>query len=173
MTNYSEIDILGIKLDQTFSKSLIYGPYLSEGPYHGHSLMDTLKDIDSYQATLRPLENRHNIWEIVNHCRYWMDETSKAIQGQKLTSVFRYEDWPPIDSSEEEWISAIEIIENSYSRLKLSILKLNNDQPNEIIECGFHGSIFRFTLRKMLYGVIDHNLYHAGQISLLQKSNNT
>jgi len=172
MTNYREIGILGIRLEQTFIKSLIYGPSLSEGPYHGPSLMDTLKDIDSNQAIMRPLENRHNIWEIVNHCKYWMDETSKAIHGQDPASVSRYEDWPPIGSSEKEWLSAIEELENCFNRLKSLIIKLNDDQLDEIIECNFHDNLFRFTLRKMLYGVIDHNLYHAGQISLLRTSNN-
>ena len=58
----------------------------------------------------------------------------------------------------------------SYNVLRNRLLEVEEGQLDTIVESFFHGKVFRFTLRKMLYGAIDHNLYHAGQISLLKST---
>jgi len=64
--------------------------------WHGPSFMDTLKDVDAEEAGMRPVERRHTIWEIANHCAYWMDAVAEALKGKEMPSIEpgSDEDWP-------------------------------------------------------------------------------
>lgn len=67
------------------------------------------------------------------------------------------------NNSESEWKSTMENMMRSYQQLKEKILSLlDNDLEN--IVAGKDHSIY-----VLLHGVIQHDLYHAGQIAILRK----
>ena len=103
-----EVELLSIRLGQCFRKSTNYGPTLQEGPFHGPSLLDTLNNIGYIEANKKPLQNRHSIWELTDHCSFWMNEACKAIEYKPLTSVSGFEDWTISGSTESEWVKAKE-----------------------------------------------------------------
>jgi hypothetical protein len=60
----------------------------------------------------------------------------------------------------------VEIFENLDRR----IYGLKPEDLERKLGATFGETYFGFTFRKMLHGISDHNVYHAGQISLLKRA---
>ncbi len=164
----NEVELLAVRLQQTFTRAEGYGLTLSEGAFHGPSLLEALDGVGFNEALRRVIPERHNIWEIVNHCAFWMQEAAKAAHGSLIKDVFQSEDWPSHGSTGEDWLRDKDTLIGAYRGLLEAISGLDVKRLDIVIDGYFHDTLFKFTLRKMLYGVIDHNLYHAGQISILK-----
>ncbi|TFH14206.1 DinB family protein [Candidatus Bathyarchaeota archaeon] len=164
-----EEKLLSTRLQQTFTKSEKYGPNLGEGSFHGPSLMEALEGIDAEMGRKYPIPGRHSVWEIANHCTFWMDEYSNVLQGHDKKAIHTIEDWPPQGTTDNDWKKDLQRLEESYHKLKHEIEKTDESQLDKTIQSIFHEKTFTYTVRKMLYGAIDHNLYHAGQISILKQ----
>jgi hypothetical protein len=164
----NELELLSTRLEQCFEKSTFYGPTLGEGTFHGPSLLDALNNVEHVEANRRPLPNTYFIWEITDHCSFWMNEACKAVENKSLTSVSGFEDWTISGAMEREWVKSKEKLVEAYARLNALIKGRDEKKLNNVVESRFHGNLFKFTVRKMLYGIIDHTLYHAGQVCLLK-----
>lgn len=74
------------------------------------------------------------------------------------------EDWPVIDGgSETAWRQTLAALDQEQNQLRDSISALSEGS----LKSGVPGT--KYSVRFMLEGVIQHNLYHAGQIALLKK----
>ena len=130
--------------------------------WHGPNMIQVLEGVSLEKARLRPLSNRHSIWELVNHINYWMNVGIRGLNGEKLSNPEDIEDWPPMGVTEEEWRESVTDLERTVNTL-LNILmafpasKLEEDVPGKT-----------FTYRTLLHGVLHHNLYHMGQIAVFR-----
>src|SRR6202044_9631 len=84
---------------------------------------------------------------------------------KEIVDVTTEMDWPPVwEVSEAEWDRAVEKLVESAARLRKVVESLSDDQldsrPPAITDS-------RYVL---LHGVVQHNLYHAGQIAILKKA---
>jgi hypothetical protein len=164
----SECMTISHRLKQSYVKVEAHGPTLEGGAWHGPSLMESLKGVDVGQAAARPIEGRHTIWEIVNHCAYWMGSVDKALHGEVMESVPETEDWVGMGETAEDWARDLERIDNTYGKLQETIAGFEGDL-DAMVGAQFGENFFQFSNRKMLHGVADHNIYHAGQISILKR----
>lgn len=155
----NEIELIVTKLKLTFNGSA----------WHGPSFMSVLNGVDKAQARARRIEKRHTIWEIVNHCSYWMEAVTRALHGERMPGIASTEDWPQMGKTDEDWTKAQERLKKAYEALVSSIKDLNKSLLTREIHSSFQGKFFTYTYRKMLHGISDHNTYHAGQIALLRK----
>ncbi len=74
------------------------------------------------------------------------------------------EDWPAIGNvSETAWRRAVEDLERSEARLAEMVDRLADDRLAEAVAGKSYSLYF------LLHGVVQHNIYHAGQIALLKK----
>lgn len=160
--------LIAVRLEQTFTVPEAYGPSINEGSFHGPSLMETLDGVDHRSSRRRPVPGRHCIWEIVNHCSFWMKAAADALSGHSIPDVDDAEDWPEIGETQTEWERDTRALRSSFEVLHDAVEAMDGDRLDEITGSRFHGAEFRFTFRKLLHGVCDHNVYHAGQISLLR-----
>lgn len=136
---------------------------MEKDAWHGDSLLPLLKNIKAADALAKPLENVHNIWELVLHIRGWQDAVRRRLAGT-VTELSVSEDWPPIaDTSEKAWKAAVERLSASYQRLRETILALNDKD----LEAPATGKGYPVYI--MLHGLIQHNVYHTGQIAILRK----
>jgi uncharacterized damage-inducible protein DinB len=131
------------------------------GPsWTGVDIQPLLDGITDEQARAQPLANAHSIFELAAHMTTWMNAVSDRLGGEtrELTDA---EDWR--DVTQLAWPDAITAMENAHSRLSDVIARLTpEDLDNKVAGR-------KYTVYVMLHGVIQHNLYHAGQIALLKK----
>ncbi len=150
----SEIDRISEQLKCSFHK----------GAWHGPSLLEALDNVTAKQAVKRPIPNAHNIWELVLHAAVWIKAIDKTIAAMEYTQVTTEANWPEIsDTSESSWDEAVDSLKKSHKKFEKHVLTLK-DAALEKIPANTNSSIYR-----LIYGVIQHNIYHAGQIALLKK----
>ena len=135
------------------------------GPaWHGPALGQILARVTAEQAAAKPIEGRHSIWEIVAHSSVWQRTVRERLQGRPIVSLPDDVDWPPVlDESPEAWAEAVRELRSEYELLRDEALTWRHKNLSETTESQ------RYTVYEMLHGVVQHNLYHAGQINILKK----
>ena len=131
------------------------------GPsWTGVDIQPLLDGIREEHARAHPLPNAHSILELTAHMTTWMNAVADRLGGEtrELTAD---EDWR--DVTNLAWPAAIAEMENAQSHLSDVIARLTPDDPDKKVAGR------KYTIYVMLHGVIQHNLYHAGQIGLLKK----
>ena len=131
------------------------------GPsWTGVEIQPLLDSISDEQSRAHLLPNAHSIIELVAHMRAWMDVVSWRLTGKPKEPTAE-EDWE--DVTQLSWPAAITQLENAESRLCDAVARLSTDDlDNIVVGKGY-------TVYVMVHGVIQHNLYHAGQIAILKK----
>jgi uncharacterized damage-inducible protein DinB len=133
--------------------------------WHGPSLREVLEGVTAEQAARHPIAGAHSIWEIVLHIAAWQRVASDRISDWKAVSVPDDEDWPPVaDKSDASWSAALEEMRKTNSDLREKIKTLADQDLERIIDGAKYSAYF------LLHGVVQHDLYHAGQIALLKKA---
>ena len=132
--------------------------------WHGPSVMEVLKGVTADMAATRPVPGAHTIWEIVLHTAAWERIVTDRLEG-RYEEPSDDQDWPTVsDSGEEAWVSALKFLKDTHERLEEVVSKMDDALLNQAIPD------WEFTRYFLLQGVIQHDLYHAGQIALLKKS---
>ena len=154
----NEIELIVNQLTQTFDGKA----------WHGPSLMHVLKAVDRAQASARPIKARHTIWEIVDHCSFWMEAVIKTLKGEATPDFETIKDWTKMGESEAGWDKTLERLQGSYKNIVKLIQNSSETSLATKKSFSFQGQKFTVTHRKMLHGISDHNVYHAGQIAILK-----
>ena len=134
--------------------------------WHGPSLKELLIGVTAAQAHARPLENGHTIYELVRHIAVWEDVGRRRLEGDPAeVPISSPEDWPPgDDASEAAWEQAKDALERGHQTLVDAISRVPESRLDEPILEG------KSSVYVTLHGVIQHDLYHAGQIAILKKA---
>lgn len=137
-----------------------------DGPaWHGPSVRELLNDVTAEQAARRTAPGAHSIWEIALHIATWERVVRQRLEGEPITTTPGEEDWPAVsDTGEEAWRKTIAEMEEGNRALRDAIAGLDESRLDEIVPDTSYSVYF------MLHGVIQHDLYHAGQIALLKKA---
>jgi uncharacterized damage-inducible protein DinB len=132
--------------------------------WHGPAVLELLRDVTAEQAAARPIAGAHTIWELVLHIAAWENAGRRRLGGDRA-QLSDEEDFPPInDTSEAAWRETIEALKSGHSKLYDAIAGLDESRLDEPILDGMRSVYIT------LHGVIQHDLYHAGQIALLKKA---
>ena len=132
------------------------------GPsWTGVDIGPLLEGITDQQARAHPIPNAHSIIELVAHMSVWMDIVALRLTG-KAKEPTAEEDWR--DVTQLPWPAAIDELENAHSRLSDVIARLTVDDLDKNVAGR------KYTIYVMLHGVIQHTIYHAGQIAVVKKA---
>jgi uncharacterized damage-inducible protein DinB len=132
--------------------------------WHGPAVFEVLKGITAQQATAKPVAGGHSIGELALHIAAWTRAGSRRLRGDRaqLTDA---EDFPSIvEADEAAWQQAQEVVRETYDELRKAIPVLNESRLDQPIIEGMSSTYVT------LHGVIQHSLYHAGQIAILKKA---
>jgi uncharacterized damage-inducible protein DinB len=134
--------------------------------WHGPSVREVLDGVTAAQAHARPLANGHTIYELVRHIAVWEDVGRRRLQGDPAdVEISSPADWPPPnDTSEEAWEQAKASLGRGHHTLVEEVSKVVESRLDEPV-CEGKSSVY-----VTLHGVIQHDLYHAGQIAILKKA---
>jgi uncharacterized damage-inducible protein DinB len=134
--------------------------------WHGDSLFEILKDVSAKQAAARPIGNAHSIWELVLHIAAWDGVVARRFGGA-VAELADAENFPRVtDASEAAWRRALAEAGRAHAELIEAVSKMPDSRLEEMVP-GKEGA--HYTFYYMLQGVVQHELYHAGQIALLKK----
>lgn len=136
-----------------------------DGPaWHGPALRPLLADLDAAGAANRPLREVHTPWEIVLHILAWLETAGLRLKGQK-GEMTPATDWPTVnDTSAAAWSELREQVASVHEDLQSLLENMTDEDLAEPVA----GQEYRKNF--MLHGVVQHTLYHAGQIAILKKS---
>src|SRR5450755_1963228 len=133
--------------------------------WHGPSLRELLVDVTAERAAAKPLAGTHSIWELVLHIDAWERAALSVVGGSRFDVLAGDADWPPLrETSAEAWQGALDRLESTTREL-VAVIRAMDDARLEELAGGRE-----FNLYFLLHGVVQHNLYHAGQIALLKKA---
>jgi uncharacterized damage-inducible protein DinB len=131
--------------------------------WHGPSVQELLKEIPAERAAAHPLPGRHSIWELVLHMTAWKDVVIRRLAGDPIDKLPPEQDWPAIgDRSPQAWAKAKEQLQQTHRRLIEAASLLSDAQITGLVP----GK--PYTAYYLLHGIVQHDLYHAGQIALLR-----
>ena len=140
-------------------------------PWHGSPLREILADVDYSRAASRPFDGVHTIWEIVLHITAWKNEVRRRLGGAPAGEPAEG-DWPvPAAPGPDTWSDAVAALEAAHHTLLAEVARVpedrlfapTNDPPSREIGQGV-------THYVLLHGIVQHDVYHAGQIALLKKT---
>lgn len=135
--------------------------------WHGPSLTELLLDVTPKQASARPIARAHTIWELVLHVTTWERYVTKRLQAKpgEEHEPTPDENFPAVtDASEAAWKKTRDDLKHADERLRAAILEISDAR----LEDNVPGK--PYSVYGMLHGVVQHNLYHAGQIAVLKKA---
>jgi uncharacterized damage-inducible protein DinB len=133
--------------------------------WHGPAVRELLADVSAAQAAARPLPSAHSIWEIVLHIATWEEVVRQRLQGETIGDLAVERDWPPLrDRSEATWQRAMADLEQANRALRQAIAQSSEAHLAEMVPGKDH------SVYVMLHGLVQHDLYHAGQIAVLKKA---
>jgi uncharacterized damage-inducible protein DinB len=136
------------------------------GAWHGDSLFEILEGVTAERAAARPVANAHSIWELVLHIVAWDGAVRRRMTGAAVKLSGKRNFPPVVDASEAAWTKTLEEVRRVHEELIAAVEKFPEKSLTEAVP-GKKGAHYNFYY--MLHGVVQHEIYHAGQIALLKK----
>lgn len=138
---------------------------LNGEPWFGRPVFAVLTEIDPAIVYKKPNANSHSLAELLYHMITWAEfclrQTEKA--DKKLIEEIESRDWRNIDPSVHTWKKGLEELKTIHEQ----IIGLLESKEDEWLKEKVH---FRnFNYRSMLNGLIQHDIYHLGQIAYVKK----
>ena len=133
--------------------------------WHGPSVLETLAGVSAEQASSHPIPGAHSIWELVLHIGtdYPLVLRRIAGDGRQLTTEEGWPACPP--TTTENWRQAVEALRRLNQQLREAVHAFPAERLDEPLVPNVP-----YTAYTQFIGVTQHNLYHAGQISLLKRA---
>jgi uncharacterized damage-inducible protein DinB len=138
-------------------------------PWHGTPLVTLIDGITADRAARKPLAAGHSIWEIVLHMTGWKLEVARRVGGAPAGEP-PDGDWPDVgEPTPARWTEAVRRLTEAHRTLLDAIRQLpearlfepTNDPRNRPLGTGVSYYV-------LLHGVVQHDVYHSGQIAALK-----
>ncbi len=136
--------------------------------WHGPALLEILDGLTAAGAAARPLASAHSIWEVVRHIAVWDDVARRRMAGEVVQPA-PHEDWPEVSrtATAGDWERTLDHLKRTHEALVAAVTTCPDARLPEKVP-GKEPDYY--TLYYMLHGIVQHELYHAGQIALLKKA---
>jgi uncharacterized damage-inducible protein DinB len=130
--------------------------------WHGPGVREVLDGVTAAQAGKRVIPDAHTIGELVLHMACWKDVVRRRLAGEKV-QVSDAENFPKLAPGDTAWRAAREALDRAHQDLVAAVQSLDESKLDKpLVPGGSAGYV-------QLHGIIQHDLYHAGQIAILKK----
>ena len=132
--------------------------------WHGDALLEILEGVHAPAAAAKPIPGAHSIWELLLHIAAWDDAVRRRLDSENAIRLNDAENFPTVqDQTAAAWEKAVQHVVHAHRELVKAVEELPDARLTERVP----GK--DYDIRFMLHGVVQHELYHAGQIALLKK----
>lgn len=138
-------------------------------PWYGSSSKKIMEDVTAAEAAAHPLAGAQSIWETTLHMVAWTEEAISRLGGATAKEPDRG-DWPAVtDTSEGAWAAATGSLRAARYALLDELEKTQEEQLYLQVPQSARQS-HKFTRAEMVAGLVEHDVYHLGQIAMLKKA---
>ena len=138
---------------------------LDGSPWYGRPVFAVLREVDSSVAYKNPAPGAHSMVELLYHMLTWVEFSLSRMEKNDArdVSAFKKLDWREIDPKLHDWDEGLAALIATHQQI-IALLHTRNDAflDETVYEQNYN---FRF----MLNGLIQHNIYHLGQIMYIKK----
>lgn len=126
--------------------------------WHGPNIMLVVSKIDVSKKDAR-IGNGHSVIELVMHMVAWRKFVTERLNGNNDFDISDENNFP----LESNWQKAISELERSQNVLLEAISQFDPSRLDQTVPTR------KDSFRKVLQGIIHHDLYHLGQITMIIK----
>ena len=134
-------------------------------PWYGRAVFVILEEVDAKKVYTKPNNTEHSLIELLYHMITWADYTLKRIEKDKTNELAAAEelDWRIINPKVHTWKKGLAEFKTIHKKIITLLNKKDDDFLLEIVDYR------KYNFRFLLNGMIEHNIYHLGQIAYLKK----
>ena len=147
----TEIDRIVRQLEKTFDQH----------PWYGPSMVATLANIKPETIHHR-YGSTQSIIELVLHMTSWRVFATKRLEGDDTFEVSPEMNFP----AKGTWEETLAALRQSQQALVEAAKKFPEDRLGELVPSKKQ----RYTYYTLLHGIVQHDVYHLGQIAFVKKS---
>ncbi len=137
----------------------------ADGAWFGDTFMEKLEDVTEKEAFTRPAPDIHSIAELIAHVIYWRSPLIKALKGSPdyKGSVEHPDNWTDLETLQKRgWKRLMKDFDESQ---KSMIALLQDVKPTFFEQLYAPGRTWGFVVE----GIVQHDIYHLGQLALVKK----
>ena len=138
---------------------------LDGDPWYGRPVYAILREVDSSIAYKKPTHGSHSLIDLLYHMLTWAEFTLKRIEKDDINDLAAFEklDWREIDPKLHDWDEGLAAFIAAHQQI-IALLHTKKDTfLDEIVDYR------QYDFRYLLNGLIQHNIYHLGQVAYLKK----
>lgn len=138
---------------------------LDGSPWYGRPVYALLREVNTDIVYKKPAPEAHSLMDLLYHMLTWAEFTLKRLEKDQVNDLEAFEklDWREIDPSVHDWDEAL----GAYIATHQQIIALLKTKTDDLLseKVDYRDYNFRF----LLNGLIEHNIYHLGQVAYLKK----
>ncbi|MFO0890103.1 MAG: DinB family protein [Isosphaeraceae bacterium] len=151
-----ELAVLLHQLDESYERKA----------WHGPNLKGSIRGLTVEQVAWRPSPARHSIVEHVIHAAYWKYAVRRRLRRDERGSFpLRGSNWFAVAPAPDlaAWKGYVKILETEHRILRDAVARFPCEKLFDLAEGG------KVTNLMLISGIASHDVYHAGQIQLLKR----
>lgn len=134
-------------------------------PWYGQSVMRKLENVPYKIGYKTCIPDSHNVAQIIGHLISWKKFAIEKISGNEdhHIEINSEADWPALEvRTRKEW----EGLKSKLVMLQSQIYEILEGRDDDLLDQKVKGK--DCTVEYLLRGVIQHDIYHLGQIGLIE-----
>lgn len=139
---------------------------LSGQPWFGRAVYEILGEADESKVDTKPNGTEHSMLDLVWHMNTWAEFTLGTLENRTVEEMKKIEsnDWRSIDPKIHTLKKGVEQLKATHNKI-IELLKQKDDDAylDDVV------TNRQYNFRFLLNGLIQHNIYHLGQIAYLKK----
>ena len=134
--------------------------------WHGPALKPLLKDVTAEMASRAPNVGTHSILQLALHIAYWEEVVLRRFSGEIVDAPLNSpNDWPSNRKlTDSDWKAVLGRLDKSHHAMRKAIETCPDEKLSQKVPKRDHD------FHTLLHGIIDHCVYHSGQIALVKKA---
>jgi len=137
-------------------------------PWFGRSALSLLKEVNPELVFMKTGNGGHSLADLLWHMITWAQFTLDRLEKKQEADMATFEslDWRTIDPAIHSWKNGIKEFTLIYGKISDLLKKKNDAFLEEKVD-------YRdYNVQFLLNGLIEHTIYHLGQIAYAQKQLN-
>ena len=138
---------------------------LTGQPWFGRAVYEILQEVDVSKVNIKPNGSDHSMIVLLWHMNTWAEFVLASLENKTADEMKAIEanDWREIDPKVHTWKKGLEQLKATHNNIIEILSKKEDSFLSEIVPTR------KFNFRFMLNGLIQHNIYHLGQIAYVKK----